>query len=98
MEINGTGNLNTVLIPSTDISSGFKTYEPQVKTGEHSKSFTQVLIPENENVTEIPKAEFSFFDPAKNNQNEYDNKLHDYKHSKYAYNENAYIFAPYETL
>ncbi|MCX5679543.1 MAG: BatD family protein [Candidatus Omnitrophica bacterium] len=65
MEINGTGNLNTVLMPNMAAANGFKTYEPQVKTGEHSKSFTQVLIPENENVTEIPKAEFSFFDPAK---------------------------------
>jgi len=46
-------------------SDGFKTYDPQVKTGEHSKTFTQVLIPASENVTEIPKTEFNFFDPAK---------------------------------
>ena len=65
MEINGTGNLNTILIPNMAAPNGFKTYEPQVKTGEHSKSFTQVLIPENENVTEIPKVEFCFFDPMK---------------------------------
>ena len=65
MEVNGTGNLNTVLMPSMAAAAGFKTYEPQVKTGEHSKSFTQVLIPESENVTEIPEAKFSFFDPVK---------------------------------
>jgi hypothetical protein len=65
MDINGTGNLNTVLMPKMAAEEGFKTYEPQVKTGEHSKSFTQVLIPENENITELPKVEFSFFDPAK---------------------------------
>jgi len=65
MEINGTGNLNTVLMPNMAASDGFKTYEPQVKTGEHSKMFTQVLIPESEKVTEVPKAEFSFFDPLK---------------------------------
>lgn len=65
MEINGTGNLNTILMPNIAASSGFKTYEPQVKTGEHSKSFTQVMIPESENITEVPVAEFSFFDPAK---------------------------------
>ena len=65
MEINGTGNLNTVLMPVISASDGFKTYEPQVKTGEHSKLFTEVLIPENEKITEIPKADFSFFDPVK---------------------------------
>lgn len=65
MEINGTGNLNTVLMPKMGSTDGFKIYEPQVKTGEHSKSFTQVLIPESEKAVEIPKAEFSFFDPVK---------------------------------
>jgi hypothetical protein len=65
MEVNGSGNLNTVLEPTIGAANGFKIYDPQVKTGEHSKLFTQVLIPENDNVTEIPKAEFSYFDPAK---------------------------------
>lgn len=65
MEINGTGNLNTVLMPDMGAVNGFKVYEPQVKTGEHTKSFTQVLIPESDSITEIPKAEFSFFDPLK---------------------------------
>lgn len=65
MEINGTGNLNTVLMPNIAPSKYFKTYEPQVKTAEHSKLFTQVLIPENENAKEVPKADFSFFDPTK---------------------------------
>lgn len=65
MEINGTGNLNTVLQPKLDNTAGFKVYEPQVKTAEHTKTFTTVLIPETESATAIPKTEFSYFDPGK---------------------------------
>lgn len=64
MDINGTGNFNTVIIPKLDNTSGFKTYEPQVKTEESRKSFTQVLIPETDTVTQVPKASFTYFDPG----------------------------------
>ncbi|MDO8525321.1 MAG: BatD family protein, partial [Candidatus Omnitrophota bacterium] len=64
MTINGSGNFNTVLSPKLEISEDFKTYEPEVKTQENSKAFTQVLMPETEKITEIPKASFSYFDPA----------------------------------
>lgn len=63
MDINGTGNFNTVIIPNLENTNGFKTYEPQVKTEENKKSFTQVLIPEGDNVTQVPKASFTYFDP-----------------------------------
>ncbi|MBN2453145.1 MAG: protein BatD [Candidatus Omnitrophica bacterium] len=63
MDINGNGNFNTVLMPKFENTSGFKTYEAQVKTEENRKSFTQVLIPESDSVTKIPQASFSFFDP-----------------------------------
>jgi len=63
MDINGTGNFNTVLMPKFESTSGFKTYEPQVKTEENRKSFTQVMIPESDTVTQIPKATFVYFDP-----------------------------------
>lgn len=63
MDINGTGNLNTVLIPKLDNVSGFRAYEPQVRTDDHHKSFNQVLIPETDNVSRIPSASFSYFDP-----------------------------------
>lgn len=62
MDINGSGNFNTVLIPNLDNTSGFKIYEPQVKTEENRKSFTQVLIPETDTVTQVPKASFTYFD------------------------------------
>lgn len=63
MDINGTGNFNTVLMPKLDETTGFKVYEAQVKTEENRKSFTQVLIPETESMTQLPKAVFSYFDP-----------------------------------
>jgi hypothetical protein len=63
MDINGTGNFNTVLGPKLDSTTGFKVYEAQVKTEENRKSFTQVLIPETETVTQLPRAVFSYFDP-----------------------------------
>ena len=46
MTVNGTGNFNTVLSPKIESMEGFKAYEPEVKTQENSKEFTQVLIPE----------------------------------------------------
>ncbi|MDD5136654.1 MAG: BatD family protein [Candidatus Omnitrophica bacterium] len=63
MAINGTGNFNTVLSPKFENMEGFKAYEPEVKTQENSKTFTQVLIPETEKVTQVPRAAFSYFDP-----------------------------------
>lgn len=63
MTINGTGNFNTVLSPKLDNTESFKVYEGQVRTEERRKTFTQVLIPTTELVTQIPKAVFSYFDP-----------------------------------
>ena len=68
MDINGNGNFNTVLMPQISDTAGFKVYEPQVKTSENNKSFTQVLIPETDQALQVPKATFSYFDP---NQREY---------------------------
>ena len=64
MSINGTGNFNTVLQPQLETTDNFKVYEPQVKTEEHSKMFTEVLIPKSDLITQIPRASFSYFDPA----------------------------------
>ena len=36
--INGTGNFNTVLMPRLDNTTGFKVYEPEVKTEDNRKS------------------------------------------------------------
>ena len=65
MAINGRGNFNTVLAPKLESTDGFKVYEPQAKTEDTRKTFTQVMIPETEQVTQIPKVSFSYFDPDK---------------------------------
>ena len=65
MDINGRGNFNTVLAPVLDNTTGFKVYEPEIKTEENRKSFTQVLIPETDQVVQLPKALFNYFDPIK---------------------------------
>lgn len=64
MSINGNGNFNTVLIPRLEDVDGFRMYDAQVETHENSKMFTQVLIPEKDNLTAIPKASFSYFNPS----------------------------------
>lgn len=65
MSINGTGNFNTVLVPRLDDVKGFRLYEAQAKTRDNSKTFTQVIIPENDKITSIPSASFSFFNPVR---------------------------------
>ncbi|MCX5667293.1 MAG: BatD family protein [Candidatus Omnitrophica bacterium] len=65
MEVNGTGNFNTVIIPKLDNTEGFRVYEPQIKTEPGRKTFRQVLIPESDKVYQTPKAIFTYFDPEK---------------------------------
>lgn len=65
MEINGTGNFNTVIIPKLENTEGFRVYEPQIKTEPGRKTFRQVLIPESDKVYQTPKAIFTYFDPVK---------------------------------
>ena len=65
MEINGTGNFNTVIIPKLENTEGFRVYEPQIKTESGKKTFRQVLIPESDKVYQTPKAIFTYFDPEK---------------------------------
>ena len=64
MEVNGTGNFNTVLIPKLESTDGFKMYEPEIKTEENSKAFRQVLIPETADLKAVPKAVLTYFDPS----------------------------------
>lgn len=65
MEINGTGNFNTVIIPKLENTEGFRIYEPQAKTESSRKTFKQILIPESDKVYQTPKAVFTYFDPNK---------------------------------
>ena len=63
MSINGKGNFNTVIMPKVESATGFRVYEPQIKTGENTKEFKQVLIPETDKVTQIPALTFNYFNP-----------------------------------
>ncbi|MDE0186468.1 MAG: BatD family protein [Candidatus Poribacteria bacterium] len=65
MHVTGRGNIETVSLPQIYGLDRFKTYNPQIKTGEHGKSFEQVLIPEDESIEAIPEIRFSYFDPER---------------------------------
>ncbi len=63
MSIYGNGNSNALRPPVMDDTGGFKVYEPQSRTEDSHKVFEQVVIPESEDVKEIPKIKFDYFDP-----------------------------------
>lgn len=71
MKVSGAGNITQVPEPIIKDLNGFKGYESEVKTditgrdpqiaGE--KIFQKMIIPQDENIKEIPIIEFSYFDP-----------------------------------
>lgn len=74
MKVSGAGNITQANEPVIKDLSGFKAYDSEVKTditgrdpqiaGE--KVFQKIIIPQSENVKEIPLIEFSYFDPVTN--------------------------------
>ena len=62
MKVEGKGNLNTVMLPQIESLDGFKTYDPHVTTSESGKTFEQILMPLDENVSAVPVITFSYFD------------------------------------
>ncbi len=64
MRINGTGYLADTAAPTFVQTDGFRVYEPLAgKTQRSTKSFEQVLIPQDQTLEAIPAAQFSYFDP-----------------------------------
>ena len=64
MRINGTGYLAAAAAPRFVQTDGFRVYEPLAgKTQGSTKSFEQVLIPQNQSLEAVPAAQFSYFDP-----------------------------------
>lgn len=61
MIIEGEGNFDTVTCPKLSSHKGFKVYEPQVKQQKNKKVFEQILMPEMDTISEIPKVTFNFF-------------------------------------
>ena len=62
MTITGRGQIKNLTMPSLN-DSHFKTYDPQIKDDENSKNYEQVIIPTDQNITEVPALSFSYFDP-----------------------------------
>ena len=64
MRINGTGYLADAAAPTFVQVDGFRVYEPLAgKTQGSTKSFEQVLIPQDQTLDAVPAAQFSYFDP-----------------------------------
>jgi len=72
IEIAGRGDLGSIALPEQAGWNEFKVYPPTVKTElsdqlglEGKKSFEQVVVPQNTEITELPPFEFAYFDPEK---------------------------------
>ena len=70
VRISGQGAIESLNLPKLNWP-GFKSYEPSVTTKKEnplgllgSRIFEQVVIPENDKIAEVPRIEFSFFDPV----------------------------------
>ena len=63
LKLSGKGNLSAVTLPALTSQEKFKTYDPQIKEENNTKILEQVLIPNTEELAEIPAIQFSYFDP-----------------------------------
>lgn len=70
VQISGQGALDSITLPGQNAWNNFKVFSPTSKTqlsdelgNEGTKTFEQIVTPENANVHEIPPFSFSFFNP-----------------------------------
>jgi hypothetical protein len=70
VQISGRGALDSVTLPAQDSWSNFKTYPPTTKLEtsdpfgfQGTKTFEQIISPQNSDVHELPALTFSFFNP-----------------------------------
>ncbi len=70
VQIAGHGTLDTVSLPTQDAWHNFKTYPPTAKLEttdqfgfQGTKSFEQIISPQNSDVHELPALTFSYFNP-----------------------------------
>jgi len=63
MTILGKGNLSAIQMPALSLTDNFKIYDPQIFEKDNIKKSEQVIIPQSEDITEIPVIQFSYFDP-----------------------------------
>jgi len=69
IQISGQGAIESINLPKLDWPD-FKSYEPTVTTKKDNplgllgtRAFEQVVIPESDTLTEVPRIEFPYFDP-----------------------------------
>ena len=70
VQISGRGALDAVTLPAQDAWHNFKTYPPTTKLEtsdqfgfQGTKTFEQIISPQNSDVHELPALTFSFFNP-----------------------------------
>ena len=70
VQISGSGALDTVALPAQDAWNNFKAYPPTTKLEtsdqfgfQGTKTFEQIISPQNADVHELPALTFSFFNP-----------------------------------
>jgi hypothetical protein len=70
VQISGHGNLDALSIPEQPGWHDFKTYPPTSKVETHdplgvqgTKSFEQIIVPQNSDIKTLPSLSFSYFDP-----------------------------------
>jgi hypothetical protein len=72
VKLDGRGALDAVALPEQPAWKEFKAYPPTAKTEtrgdlglEGTKSFEQVIVPQNTEIKELPAFEFAYFDPER---------------------------------
>ena len=70
VQISGRGALDSITLPDQDTWHDFKTYPPTTKVDitdpiglQGTKTFEQLVVPQNADVKALPAISFSFFDP-----------------------------------
>lgn len=70
VQISGHGSLDSLLLPEQPAWHDFKTYPPTVKVDtvdklgtQGTKTFEEIIVPQNAEIKELPPISFSFFDP-----------------------------------
>lgn len=74
VQISGRGSLDSIALPNQSGWNDFKIFSPTSKTDtsdelgdEGSKTFEEIVTPENANIHELPPVSFSFFNPDDGN-------------------------------
>lgn len=63
MSLSGARNFKALMPPEFKGGDDFKVYEPETKQEAATKIFSEVIIPKNDKIKEVPAINFSFFNP-----------------------------------